>query len=49
MRICLWRIHLVCVCIPPICHGPLDFDDGFYQEEEGGCLQSFLEVGEGVN
>lgn len=27
MKMCLWRIQVVCVFIPSVSHGPLNFDD----------------------
>lgn len=53
MKMGLRRIQLVCVFIPSVCQGPLNFDDSVLKkkEEEGRkkgkkkiveCLESFL-------
>lgn len=34
MKMCLWRIQLVCVFIPSVCQGPLNFDDSIKKSKK---------------
>lgn len=34
MEMCLWRIQLVCIFIPSVCHGPLVFDDSIKNNKD---------------